>query len=171
MRLRILRSWACHRRCSSQASLSQAIPMSVILDEIVVGVESGLGAGDRVDETPGVGRIAWSRAACAVPDLAARRASPPGALGRSARLRSRLLVGDRGEDALVADGAAHRVVAAGSGVGSSPSGMGGPGRCCTFDRSRLSENPRNHAETSRRSTPVKSSHVQSGPFCTWEPIH
>lgn len=36
MRLRILRSWACHRRCSSQASLSQAIPMSVILDEIVV---------------------------------------------------------------------------------------------------------------------------------------
>ena len=38
----------------------------------------------------------WSRAACAVPDLAARRASPPGALGRSARLRSRLLVGDRG---------------------------------------------------------------------------
>ena len=41
-----------------QAPSSQAIPMSVILDEIVVGVESGLGAGDRVDETPGVDRIA-----------------------------------------------------------------------------------------------------------------
>ena len=71
----------------------------------------------------------WSRAACAVPDLAARRASPPGALGRSARLRSWLLVGDRSEDALVADGAARgawsvgaarRVVAAEFGAGSSP---------------------------------------------------
>ena len=109
-----------------------------------------------------------SRAACAVPDLAARRAPPPGALGRSARLRSPLLVGDRGEDALVAAGAAHRVVAAGSGVGSSPSGMGGLGRCCTFDRNRLAEDRRNHAETPRRSTPLKSSHVQSGPLCTWE---
>ena len=39
-------SRVCHRRYSSQASSSQAIPVSVILDEIVLSVESGLGTGD-----------------------------------------------------------------------------------------------------------------------------
>ena len=42
------------------------------------------------------------------------------------------------------------------------------GRSCTFDRDPLSEDPRNHAETPRRSTPVRSSHVQTGALCTWE---
>ena len=46
----------------------------------------------------------------------------------------------------------------------------GLGPCCTFDWNPLSENPRNHAETPRRSTLLKCSHVQSGPFCTWESI-
>ena len=41
-------------------------------------------------------------------------------------------------------------------------------RSCTFDRNPSSEDPRNHAETPRRSTPVKSSHVQNDPLCTWE---
>ena len=41
-------------------------------------------------------------------------------------------------------------------------------RSCTFDRNPSSEDPRNHAETPRRSTLVKSSHVQSDPLCTWE---
>ena len=67
------------------------------------------------------------------------------------------------------------------GVGAGPrcrGGAAGPGcavsgrrrRCCTFDRDRLATDRRNHAETLRRSTPLKSSHVQSGPFCTWEPV-
>ena len=43
-------------------------------------------------------------------------------------------------------------------------------RSCTFDQDLSSEDPRNHAETSQRSTPVKSSHVQSDPLCTWENI-
>ena len=46
-----------------------------------------------------------------------------------------------------------------------------PGRSepnCTFDRDPLSEDPRNHAETSRCSTPVKSSHAQTGALCTWD---
>ena len=45
----------------------------------------------------------------------------------------------------------------------------GSGRCCTFDRDRPATDRRNHAETPRRSTPLKSSHVQRGPLCTWEP--
>ena len=45
---------------------------------------------------------------------------------------------------------------------------GWSGRSCTFDRDPLSEDPRNHAETPRRSTPVRSSHVQTGALCTWE---
>ena len=44
------------------------------------------------------------------------------------------------------------------------------GRCCTFDRDPLSEDPRDHAETPQRSTALKSSHVQTGPLCTWERI-
>ena len=44
------------------------------------------------------------------------------------------------------------------------------GRCCTFDRDPLSEDPRDYAETPRRSTTLKSSHVQAGPLCTWERI-
>ena len=47
---------------------------------------------------------------------------------------------------------------------------GRSGRCCTFDRDPPPEDPRNHAETSRSSTLVKSSHVQSGSLCTWESI-
>ena len=47
---------------------------------------------------------------------------------------------------------------------------GRSGRCCTFDRDPPPEDPRNHAETSRNSTLVKSSHVQSGSLCTWESI-
>ena len=43
-------------------------------------------------------------------------------------------------------------------------------RSCTFDRDLSSEDLRNHAETSQRSTPVKSSHVQGDPLCTWESI-
>ena len=46
----------------------------------------------------------------------------------------------------------------------------GLGPCCTFDWNPLSENPRNHAETPRRSTLLKCSHVQSGSLCTWESI-
>lgn len=101
-----------------------------------------------------------SRAACAVPDLAARRASPPGALGRSARLRSWLLVGDRGEDALVADGAARgawsvgaarRVVAAEFGAGSSPVVL--PGLLdplLSFQRCRDPGDVHHHAISERR---------------------
>ena len=48
---------------------------------------------------------------------------------------------------------------------------GRSGRCCTFGRDPSSENPRNHAETPRRSTPVKLSHVQTGLFCTWVLLH
>ena len=48
---------------------------------------------------------------------------------------------------------------------------GRSGRCCTFGRDPSSEDPRNHAETPWRSTPLRSSHVQSGPLCTWEPVH
>ena len=44
-------------------------------------------------------------------------------------------------------------------------------RCCTFGRDPSSENPRNHAETPRRSTPVKLSHVQTGLLCTWVLLH
>ena len=49
-------------------------------------------------------------------------------------------------------------------------GAGGSRRCCTFDRDRLAMDRRNHAETPRRSTPLKLSHVQSRSFCTWEPV-
>ena len=45
---------------------------------------------------------------------------------------------------------------------------GWSGRSCTFDRDPLSEDPRNHAETPRRSTPLKSSHAQTGALCTWD---
>ena len=58
--------------------------------------------------------------------------------------------------------------------GAEPSGVrhrGRSGRCCTFDRDPPPEDPRNHAETSRNSTLMKSSHVQSGSLCTWEPMH
>ena len=48
---------------------------------------------------------------------------------------------------------------------------GRSGRCCTFGRDPPSEDPRNHAETPRRSTPVKLSHVQSGPLCTRVLLH
>ena len=48
---------------------------------------------------------------------------------------------------------------------------GRSGRHCTFDRDPPEADRRNHAETPRRSTPLKSSHVQSGPLCTWEPVH
>ena len=44
------------------------------------------------------------------------------------------------------------------------------GRCRTFDRDPLSEDPRDYAETPRCSTALKSSHVQTGPLCTWERI-
>ena len=62
------------------------------------------------------------------------------------------------------------------GVGAAPPGpdvrhRGNDGRCCTFDRDRPATDRRNHAETLRRSTPLKSSHVQRGPLCTWEPAH
>ena len=50
-------------------------------------------------------------------------------------------------------------------------GAGGSRRCCTFDRDRLAMDRRNHAETPRRSTPLKLSYVQSRSFCTWEPVH
>ena len=61
------------------------------------------------------------------------------------------------------------VASAVSGWGPSGSGvLGRSGRCCTFDRDPPSEDPRNHAETPRRSTPVKLSHVQTDLLCTWE---
>ena len=57
---------------------------------------------------------------------------------------------------------------------------GGPSPYCTREtppntpritfQDRLSKNPRNHAETSRFSTPVESSDVQSGSLCTWESV-
>ena len=42
---------------------------------------------------------------------------------------------------------------------------------CTFNRDPPLEDPRNHAETPRRSTPVKLSHVQTGLLCTWVLLH
>lgn len=44
------------------------------------------------------------------------------------------------------------------------------GRYCTFYRDPLSEDPRDYAEIPRRSTALKSSHVQTGPLCTWKRI-
>ena len=62
-----------------------------------------------------------------------------------------------------------RVRGAGAGaVGIGCAVRGRSGRCCTFDRNPPPENPRNHAETPRRSTPVKLSHVQTDLLCTWE---
>ena len=62
-----------------------------------------------------------------------------------------------------------RVSGAGAGtVGIGCAVRGRSGRCCTFDRDPPLEDPRNHAETPRRSTLLKSSHVQTGLLCTWE---
>ena len=62
-----------------------------------------------------------------------------------------------------------RVRGAGAGtVGIGCAVRGRSGRCCTFDRDPPLEDPRNHAETPRRSTLLKSSHVQTGLLCTWE---
>ena len=58
----------------------------------------------------------------------------------------------------------------GGSVGIGRAGSGSVGVGCTFDQDQLSKNPRNHAETSRNSTPVESSHVQSDPLCTWESV-
>ena len=55
-------------------------------------------------------------------------------------------------------------------VGFGRAGSGSVEEDCTFDQDRLSKNLRNHAETSRFSTPVESSHVQSGSLCTWESV-
>ena len=59
------------------------------------------------------------------------------------------------------------------GVGAGAVGIGcavrgRSGRCCTFDRDPPLEDPQNHAETSRRSTLLKFSHVQTDLLCTWE---
>ena len=65
-----------------------------------------------------------------------------------------------------------RVRGAGAGaIGIGCAVRGRSGRCCTFDRDPPPEDPRNHAGTPRRSTPVKLSHVQSGPLCTWESVN
>ena len=53
-------------------------------------------------------------------------------------------------------------VCRGGTVGPGCAVSGGWRRCCTFDRDRPATDRRNHAETPRRSTPLKSSHVQRG---------